>query len=143
MRGFTLMEIVITVAIFSLLIALGLFMSMETFRGVSYRSEVDVIVSLLQKARSRAMNNIEQAPWGVCYDPPNYLVFKGSDCNAAFALDRVEANASVAAASDFDSTFPPVVFSQLSGQTTEESIVVKQNDRTSTISINEAGTILW
>ena len=53
-RGFTLMEIIVVVALFSILTTLGLFMSMETLRGTLSRSEGSVIVSLLQKARVRA-----------------------------------------------------------------------------------------
>ena len=142
--GFTLLELIVTVAIFSILITLGFFMSFETFRGASHRSEVDVIVSLFQKARSRAMNNIEQSTWGVCYIAPNYVLLKGLvACDVAYVVDTVKANEVVAAASDFNTMFPVVIFLQLSGSTDETTVEVKQNARTSTISINEAGTIIW
>ena len=135
--GFTLLELIVTVAIFSILITLGFFMSFETFRGASHRSEVDVIVSLFQKARSRAMNNIEQSTWGVCYIAPNYVLLKGLvACDVAYVVDTVKA-------SDFNTMFPVVIFLQLSGSTDETTVEVKQNARTSTISINEAGTIIW
>ena len=61
------MEIIIVIAMFGALLALGLFMSMDAYRGFSFRSEEDTVVSLLQKARSRAMNNMNQTPWGVCW----------------------------------------------------------------------------
>lgn len=146
-RGFTLIEIIVVIAIFSILITLGLFMSIDTFRGAFHRSEVDVIVSVLQKARSRAMNNIEQSTWGVCYLAPQYLILKNSStCDSASAADTFAANPSVAEASKFNntpSTFPIVVFSQLSGATAEKSFDVVQDARTSTISINHEGTITW
>ncbi len=145
MRGFSLIEIVIVVAILALLVGLGLFMSMETLGGTIYRSEQATIVSLLQKARSRAMANIDQVAWSVCYAAPNYLVAKGATCNAANAYDTVAANPAVAAASHFadPAKFPTVVFAQLSGNTAPAEIVIVQDNRTSTTTLNHEGTIIW
>jgi prepilin-type N-terminal cleavage/methylation domain-containing protein len=142
-KGFTLIETLLVLAIFGALIGLGLFMSMETLSGTLYRSEREVIVGLLEKARSRAMNNIDQAPWGVCYLGGDYLVFRGSVCASSAAIDRVEASASVAASSDFATKFPVVVFTQLSGTTTATSTTVIQDSRSSTIAITYEGAIAW
>lgn len=141
-RGFTLIEIVVVMAIFTVLIGLGLFMSIDSYRGFAFRSEQDTIVSVLEKARSRAVNNYYQSPWGVCYLAPNYLIFKGSTCTAVNS-DAIPANAGVAAASNFATTFPTVVFSQLAGTSTGGTITVTQNARTSTVQINYEGTIIW
>ena len=142
-KGFTLIEIIITIAIFTVLITLGLLMSMETFRGTLYRSEEATIVSLLERARSRAMNNINQSTWSVCYVAPTYVISKGSVCGAATMTDSVVVNDAVALASDFVTTFPTVVFTQLSGTTTPATITVKQDNRASVITINNEGTLLW
>jgi prepilin-type N-terminal cleavage/methylation domain-containing protein len=143
MRGFTLVEIMVTVAIFCILVALGLFMSMEAYRGATYRSERDTIVSLLQRARSRAMANIEQSKWSVCYEDPNYLIAKGSICNDTTARDRVEANASVVAASTL--TDFPIVFEQVTGNVTSapDTLKIVQGNRADDITINHEGTINW
>ncbi len=145
MRGFSLIEILIVIAILAVLIGLGLFMSMETLKGTIYRSEQATIVSLLQKARSRSMANIDQVPWSVCYVAPNYIVAKGAVCNAANAYDTVGATPAVAIASDFadPAKFPTVVFAQLSGDTAAVDIEIMQDNRTSTITINHEGTIIW
>jgi len=144
-RGFTLIEIVVVIGILAVLLSLGLFMSMETLRGTIYRSEAATIVSLLQKARSRGMANIEQSPWSVCYVNTQYVVAKGALCNAATAHDVVAANPGVAAASSFadPAKFPTIVFAQLSGNTTATSITVLQDSRTQTIAITHEGTIIW
>lgn len=138
--GFTLVEILIVIAIFTVLIALGLFMSMETLRGTLHRSERDTVVSLLERARSRAMNNIEQSPWGMCYLVPNYIVFKGGACAAAAAVDTVAANPGTATTGLLA---PGIVFSQLAGTTTPVAVTVTQSGRTSAITINYEGTIIW
>jgi prepilin-type N-terminal cleavage/methylation domain-containing protein len=143
MRGFTLIELIITITLFTFLAGLGLLMSMETFRGTLHRSETATIVSLFEKARSRSMNNIDQSPWSVCYSASAYVISKGASCSAATAADTVAANAGVAAASDFAHTFPTVLFTQLSGTTTAATFAVVQDGRTSTISINDQGTVIW
>ena len=144
MRGFTLIEIVVVIALFTIITSLGLIMGLDAFRNTLHRSEVATVVSLLEKARSRAVNNIDQATWGVCYLAPNYLILKDSAaCDPAVATDKVEANKAVATASDFTHTFPVVVFSQLSGTTTPENFDVKEAARISTVSINHEGTIIW
>lgn len=143
-RGFSMIEIMITIALLALLVALGLFMSMEAYRGATRRSERDVIVSMLERARSRAMANIDETSWSVCYDEDTveYVIAKGSACPVG-AHDRVEANAGVAAASSFSSTFPTVEFEQLTGNTTDETITVVQEGKNAVITTNHEGRISW
>lgn len=144
MKGFTLIEVLVAIGIFLTITGVGLFMTMETFRGTIYRSEVATIVSLLERARSRAMNNINQSKWGVCYIAPNYVIFKGAGCTSSAVVDSVKANPVVVTASGFTATYPLVVFTQLSGTTTAIApIVVKQDGRISTTTINNEGTIIW
>jgi Tfp pilus assembly protein FimT len=143
MKGFSLFEILITTTIFTMLIGIGLLMSMETLRSTVHRSEEVVIVSFLQKARSRAMNNVEQSSWGVCYLPPNYALIRGSLCTSLAVTDTIEANATVATESHFISTFPQIIFAQLSGRTASTTFTIVQDTRTAIISINNEGTILW
>jgi Tfp pilus assembly protein FimT len=142
MRAFTLTEVVVVVGIFTGLLVLGLFMSIETLRGTIYRSEQATIVGMLGRARSRAMNNIEQSPWGFCYTEPNYIVFKGSVCNAAAAYEVTPVNMAVASSSGFAS-LSSIVFTQLSGTSTEATITVVQDGRNRIININNEGTIIW
>ncbi len=137
------MEVIVVISIFTVLVGVGLFMSVGTLQGSIYRSEVGTIVSLMQKARSRAMANMDQSPWGVCYIAPNYVSFKGPACIPAAAIDSFAAHQGVAATSDFAHTFPSVVFSQVAGTTTAVSFTVVQNGRSSNIQIKYEGTIIW
>lgn len=147
-RGFTMIEILVTLAIFALMAGIGLFMSFEAYRSATRRSERETIVSLLERARSRAMANIDQSAWSVCYDAGDYIIAKGSACDDSTAHDRVEANAGVAGTSNFSIFDSPneIVFSQLTGNvaaavSTEQVITVVQNGKSEEIKINYEGRI--
>ncbi len=133
--AFTLIEILIVVSIFSALAGMGLVMSMQTFRSGIHRSEVETVVSLLQKARSRALAHSEQSSWGVCYVAPNYLLFKGSVCTG---IETTPANTS------FPASFSAsVIFSALSATTTGAVITVTEKGQVRTITVNGEGMIVW
>ena len=142
-KGFTLIEIVVVIAIFSMIAVLGLFMTLDTFRGTQYRSERDTVVAVLEKARSRAMANINQTAWGVYYDSTShsYIIFRGTTYDSgASTNEAVPGNAAVTITGLSSSG---VVFSQLTGNTTATTVTVTQDARTSSITINNEGTILW
>jgi prepilin-type N-terminal cleavage/methylation domain-containing protein len=141
-RGFTLIEILIVMAILITLIGLGVFMSMDSYRAYLSRSERDTVVSLLQRTRSRAMANVYQTPWGMCYIVPNYIVFRGTTCTAGAATNETTPGNSSAVLTGLTSV-SPVVFSQIAGTTTAATITVTENARVSTIGINYEGTIIW
>jgi len=147
MKGFTLIEIMVSIAILSLMVALGLFMSFEAYRGATRRSERETIVSMLERARSRAMANIEESSWSVCYVDPDYVIAKGATCDDLNARDRVEANPAVVADSQFNDPlkFPTVIFAQLTGNVVvaPQTITVVQNGKSEEIRINYEGRINW
>jgi prepilin-type N-terminal cleavage/methylation domain-containing protein len=140
--GFTLIEIVIAIAILTAMLALGLFMSMDSYRAYLSRSERDTVVSLLQRARSHAMANSYNTTWGLCYISPNYIIFRGSTCTAGAATNEATP-ANTGAVITGLSSAPWVVFSQVAGTTTAATITVTENTKVSTITINNEGTINW
>ena len=139
-RGFSLVEIIITMAITVFLIAIGTFLSFDMYKSYLFRSESSTLVSALQRARSRAMANYFESPWAVCYTAPNYTLVQGSSCSTGTVIDTIEGNAVVVV-----SGFPAggVVFSQLSGASAATAITLADGVRSSTVNINEQGTIIW
>lgn len=150
-RGLTLVEILVVMALLVLLFAGALVMSMESFWSSARRSERDIIVSMLQRARSRAMANVSQRPWGVCRDTsdpdePEYVLFSGSDSNR-FSEVRIPGNpgapVDVTGATVFPCGNSGVVFAQLTGKTSAVSISITEGATTSVISTNIQGRIDW
>lgn len=151
-RGFTFIEVMVVVAIISILFAVGLLMGMDAYHGYARRSERDTLVSVFQRARSRALANVNQHQWGVCLDTnvptsPNYVIFSGPSYASAFSKDIIPANPSVtinlSGAPSFACTSGGIIFAQLTGDTTSATITMQQGAITSTISTNQEGAIDW
>ena len=60
--GFTFIEILMVMALLAILGGLGLFMSMESMRGGTFRDNRNIIVSSLQRARSMADEPVAVSP---------------------------------------------------------------------------------
>ncbi len=137
-KGFTLIEILVVIGIMTFILGFGVVTNLSVFKTDTFQTEEAKIVSLLQKARSRAMSNQYDTNHGICYIAPNYIIFKGNTCTAGDAIP-----ASVAIASNAGTTFPTVVFNRLSGTTTGTTIHITDGVKSADITINNEGTINW
>lgn len=138
--GFTLIEVLVVVGIFAILAALGLFLSMDVYRGNSFRSERNMVVSILQKVRSRAVNNINQTKHGVRFESDRYVIFEGPICAAAG--EEIPKSSAIANSGGC------VVFDQLTGDrdtvnSTINSLNLTGQGFSSTVTINDRGRISW
>src|SRR4051812_20336941 len=118
-RAFTLVEIIVAVAILVTVLALGLFVSLDVYRGYTYRSERATLVALVTRARSHAMANINQSSWGLCKDAASgsYTLFRGTGYSASAYVDEsVSAGRATAVSGLPDCALGGgIVFSALSG----------------------------
>ncbi|MFZ2621120.1 MAG: GspH/FimT family pseudopilin [Minisyncoccia bacterium] len=143
-KGITLIEVIIVIAIIGLIISLGTVVSFGSYQKYYFRSENTILVSILMRARSRAMSNSYESPHGVCYVSPNYIIFRGTICNSVLGTNElIPANTEIANLSNFSGTFPTVVFTQLSGITTTATIHITDGISTQDITINNEGVIDW
>lgn len=127
-KGFTLIEILVSLGIFTFLASLGLFISMDFYRSYSFRSQSSSLVSTLERARSQAMANINAAPHEVKIATSSYMLD-----SQAFSLDGIT-----------PSGLNDIVFTQLSGESNASgSIRLTDGVHTATISLNYEGRISW
>ncbi|MDO8530543.1 MAG: type II secretion system protein [bacterium] len=151
--GFTLIEVLIAVGILAIILSLGLFISFDFYRGYSFRAEKSVIVSVLQKARNQALNNISQARHGVRFENSpalRYIIFEGStyDQNSA---SNIIINASYGISITNPAPLPfDVIFDQLNGNCISSNcssgplaITVSDGVKSYDITINSEGRINW
>ncbi len=149
-QGFTLLEVLIVMAIFIMVAGFGLFVSLDTFRGYSFRSERDVVVSVLNKARSQSINNMcfgtactDGKPHGVYFGAAGkYTIFQGASyATRDTALDEV-VNASYKGATVTGTT--EVVFAPLSAVVASPAtITVTADSHSSVVTVGTEGQVVW
>lgn len=154
--GFTFIEVMIVMGLLIAVASLGLFMSMETLRGGSFRNDRASAVSALQRARSLSMNNMCFGPdcdkdkrHGVHFDNSGMTIFQ-IDWDKAGYENRDD---SVDEFVGFDSrsTGVPaeniIVFEHLSGNlvdATSTSVTITDGmGHESEIDVNIEGRIDW
>ncbi len=140
-RGITLIEILIAMAIVVGLIGLGLFISIDFYKSYNFNSERDIIVNILQKARSQSLSNINESKHGVYFKTDEYVIFQGetySSRNPAYD-ENIKTDPAIGR-----SGLQEIVFEQLTGQnSTSGNILISDGVRSSQISIQNEGRINW
>ena len=124
---------------------------MESYRGSDFRSDRDLLVSLLQHARSDALNSVcrdasctDAAPHGVHITSTAYTVFEGGSYVAGAAQNQVfEASPAVTPSGLTDVVFEPATGDVLVPNVTPGTISLMGNGHTSDITIDSEGQISW
>lgn len=149
-QGFTLMEVIITITLMSMLLGLGLVLSMDVYRGTLYRSTRQVLVSSLTTARGRSLSNFFQSPHGVCYLAPDFIIFRGTTYSASSPFNETVPGNPTVTLSSTGSFFTcgsgvGIVFSQLAATTSNTGIITvsESGHADETVSANSLGTIIW
>ena len=76
-QGFSLVELLIVVAIIVTISGLGLFVGLDFYKTYALNSERDVMIGILMKARNKAANNFNQSAHGMFINSNGYTVFQG------------------------------------------------------------------
>ncbi|OHA70743.1 MAG: hypothetical protein A3D64_02835 [Candidatus Wildermuthbacteria bacterium RIFCSPHIGHO2_02_FULL_49_9] len=138
--GFTLIEVLIALAIFGFLMVFGVIAGIDTLSRYNFHAEIDNAAALLQKARSEAINNIGGAAHGVRFDDASYIIsFIGAYSPPAYEYKI---------AKNFTATYTgtaEINFDQLSGRVpacaTPCTVTVSDGVRNNIITINYEGGI--
>lgn len=136
-KAFTLVEMLIALGMIAFIAAMGLWASMDVYRGYSYRSEVKTLVSTLQKARLASMINVNGAPHGVHIASNQYTIFQGVD----YASRDTTFDTVITPSPSVTITSADVVFEQLSGDASNQTITISNGARSNDIVINDEGQI--
>jgi len=142
--GFTLIEVLVVLGIFGILMASGLVLNLDFYRGYVFHAERNILVSVLAKARSQSLSNLNQAKHGVRIEPSKYTIFEGQTWfERNSSLDEVIEGDSSLKLSAQPAWPLEIVFSQLAATTTNATISISSGSRSASITINEAGRINW
>src|SRR3989338_2614791 len=139
--GFTLIEIIVVIGILIVIISFGIIVDFSSLTFGTFQTEESKIISVLERARSRSMANMFDTTHGVCYLAPNYVIFRGTCIVGASTNELILANTNIAENSG--TIFPTLVFDILTGNTTEDIIIITDGVKTKEITINNEGAINW
>jgi prepilin-type N-terminal cleavage/methylation domain-containing protein len=147
-RGFTLLEVLIVVAILGIIGALGLTVGFESYGGTLFRSDEDTLRTALLHARAEAQSGVCAASGctaptahGVRIVGNTYIVFEGESYAArSSGEDEVlDGSARVMRAG-----LTEVVFEPLTAQVNVPGdFVLTDAQHTSTTTVNSEGAIFW
>ena len=143
------MEMLIVMGIILVIASAPLFIDLTSYRADAFRAERSTIVTLLQKARADALNNIDQEPHGVALypadHPKSYVVFEGASYAASNPATREATNDSYPIV--FGTTSPSeVVFNQLDASANingDITLIDVQRGASAAITITNEGGISW
>jgi prepilin-type N-terminal cleavage/methylation domain-containing protein len=145
--GFSLLEVLLVLALLSFVAGVTLIFSVRSFQSAVLQSERDVLVMQLQTARALAMQNINNLPHGLAFNPAGhtgYVLFSG--INFAFSDTSTQIRIPTKAGIVLPTSTPAeIVFTQLSGESSYDgtiTLIEGQNALASTsIRINYEGAI--
>ena len=138
--GFSLLEIIIVIAIVAVVASFGASFSMNSISRSSLLSERDLLVSLLTQARAESLANVNESAHSVYIDTDSYVLYEGATYDVGNATNRVVPKVSSAAITGIDT----VTFEQLTANVASAGIMTVEGDAQSyDIEVNSVGRINW
>ncbi len=133
-KAFTLIEMLVVLAIIGILAALSVPYSISYLNGVKHSKSLDQTISLMRKAQSYAMNDKSGGPWGICLSNGQIKLYGGS-CNAPTYQNvyTIPGNTEITGLSDIE-------FENNTGNPDSETTILIHTGRfKNTITINNVG----
>ena len=148
-QGVTFIEVVIVIALMAITARSALLFSFDSYRGSSFRSARDGLLTALLHVRSESMNDMcsgsdctESRAHGVKIEEGRYVLFEGSSflVRDESADEYIQMSTSVAREG-----FSEIVFATSSSRVNEVSVVTLSDSagHHSTITVGTEGQISW
>jgi prepilin-type N-terminal cleavage/methylation domain-containing protein len=138
MKGFTLVEMLVVLGIFSVMAAAFAPFTYDSYQSTLFLSEKSSLVSLLQHARQQSIDNMDGMPHGVHFGNDEATMFEGETyASSSTQSGEVDLSKTVTLVGGAD-----VVFAQLSGISSEPmSLQLIDGRRSASITVETSGRI--
>ena len=139
-RGFSLMEVIIVIAIVAVVASFGSAFSLNSISRSNLISERDLLVSLLTQARAQALANVHESPHSVHIDTERYVLYEGTSYSFGNPTNRVVPKVSQATITGVAT----VTFAQLTADVASAgTVTIAGGVESYDIEINSSGRINW
>ena len=143
--GFTLLEIIIAVAILLLIAAATMFFFGDIRNYEALSRDTTSVISNLERARSLTLAGQDASQYGVHFDNETVFLFRGTSYAASGEIQATQLHSSIT----FDdiniaNSSSTVVFDRLKGSTVNSGTITLRHtgtDATTTVIINNTGII--
>ena len=139
-NGITLIEVLIVLAIMSIVFSLGVPLTINHYESYLLISERDNLLGFLRRARTLALSNRNSLPHGVYIEGNEYAIFEGQSFSSRnSSLDEVfpkSQSINVTGSGE-------IIFSSLSATTAPVTLTLSNNNQNLNIQINAEGGISW
>lgn len=140
MRGFSLIEVLIVLAILGFVASMGTIFSMSSISRSYALSERDLLVALLTQTRAKALANVHESAHSLHVATSTYVLYEGTTFSSGNATNKHIPKASKAVVTGLDT----VTFLPLSADTESGGVITVTGDAQDyTIEINTIGRINW
>ena len=135
MRGFTLIEILIALAILTLLLGITLPLGWDFYTTTTLQSERDTLASL-SRARGHALTNRNSAPHGIALAAQTFTLFQG----ASYAARTPQYDEPFPRTSSVVITGPSeIIFTPLTGETSPATFTLTLGNKNRSVTVNQEG----
>ena len=141
MKGFTLLEVLLVIALFGILLASMGSLASNSLPKNQLTLETDVVVSTLRRAQTRSISGYQDGLWGVYFTSWSMILFKGERYDLR---DPVFDETHVFESSIRMSGLSEIVFEARQGQTQQVGTVMitqVSSGETKTLTINRNGRV--
>jgi prepilin-type N-terminal cleavage/methylation domain-containing protein len=132
--GFSLIELLLVIALFSVLSATAAPFASSFVSTTNFNGATDMVISTIRKAQNYSMNNKNNSAWGVCLNDNKIRLFAGACVTPTFSEDfSIPNTVSITGLNT-------ITFSQHRGEPSSSlSIVITNGPLTENISLNAVG----
>lgn len=146
-KGFTLVEIVVSIAI-TILISLIVISTFASFNNQQVlKKETDAALSVLEKARSLTLSSKDSTQYGVRFQSNSFIFFNGASFSSSSPSNEITVLDNKVRIADINlsSNGVDVVFDRLKGSTSQNGTITfletADSSKTKTITIYQTGLI--
>ncbi len=143
-RGFSLLELLIVVAIMSLLLAAGVGVYRNFGKNVELSSTSQAMSADMRQMQSKAMTGESSLRWGVSLinsTDDRYDLFSLTDAGVYATDTTIYLPKSITFSDPTEGTVKNIIFSKISGSTTATTTTITSEGSIATTTISSVGTI--